>query len=90
MEAYHIVWDDACTEGGWLSLDEATCATLTISTLGWLVTSSDRTITVCQSVDDHGQTAERITIPRACIVQLTRLAVTPVTEKGNETGVVTV
>ena len=90
MDAVHIIWEDACTEAEWLPLAEATCSTLTITTLGFIVTASDTTLTVCQSFDGHGKTAERLTIPKASIVQITTLAVTGVTDRGNETGVVTV
>ena len=64
-----IEWIDSCAEGSWATKEEAALSVAHVRSVGFLVEKTADTLTVAQSIDGDGNTAERLTVPRVTIVK---------------------
>jgi hypothetical protein len=64
-----IVWEDAVSpEGGWQHPDELDPALRTVTTVGFLVTVTDKLVGIAQDTDSLGNVNGVGVIPTGCIV----------------------
>ena len=68
-----IEWIDSCAEGSWATKEEAALSVAHVRSVGFLVEKTAKSLTLAQSIDTEGNTAERLTVPRVTIVKETLL-----------------
>lgn len=71
--AYTLKWRDSSTLRGWRSIDDPTHETSTITSVGWLVRQSPKTVTITTSISECGNVADSLSIPREAILKMTKL-----------------
>ena len=62
-----ITWIDSCAQSDWS--DDHYLDVAEVCSVGFLVDDSETHITIAQSLDGEGKSAERLTIPKVCIVR---------------------
>lgn len=76
MKIIKINWVDSCTDPGWKHLynaKEEGC-TSQCETVGYLIKSTRKEVTVCQNRSFTTESVgELMTIPKGCIIKITRL-----------------
>ena len=74
MKLFMVEWTDSCSDGGWRpkenDLSPAHCVTV-----GFLQFNEEDSIIIAQSKSDSGNWADRVTIPRGCIIRMRQLKV---------------
>jgi len=72
-----VEWDDSHITSPWHNSEERDYNLCPIQTLGWLIKSDKRSISVAQSwdKDDHNYTSDVITIPRGCIRKIHKVTI---------------
>jgi len=71
MKAIRLTWLDSCTESHWAQ--DAQPGLAEIRSLGWLIQQTDELITIAQSLDSDGNSAERLTVPVVTVTDITYL-----------------
>ncbi len=61
-----IQWIDSKYGGGWEFLDEITCKSAEVETIGYILEENSESITLAHSISDK-QCCGKITIPKVCI-----------------------
>jgi hypothetical protein len=77
MDDYKLVqidWEDSCSDNGWVSQQQAKChRPAQCRTVGFLLRSGKRDMTIMQSTSNTGNVSEIMAIPRGCIKKVTYL-----------------
>lgn len=78
MKKYKFVkvdWDDACGSASnrWRDIEQLMLPPSRIVSVGWLIFEDKKFITITSSIDDSGHCCNDQTIPRGCIVKITRV-----------------
>ena len=68
MTVVQITWLDSCVEAHWEP--DARPGLAEIHSIGWLIQRTDTLITIAQSLDTDGNSAERLTVPSCNITEL--------------------
>ncbi len=70
--AYLIRWVDSCSYSGWQGAD-ADHAVSEITSIGWEVKRTERSISISTSIGSTGNAMDVLTIPRSCIIEKKKL-----------------
>ena len=62
-----VTWVDSGSWSGWREAKEVPRGLVECQTVGWVVTSNRRVLTVVQSLNEHQQVTEAWSIPRSCV-----------------------
>lgn len=71
--AYTVTWRDSSTLRGWRSIEDGAHKTATITSVGWLVQQTPKTVTITTSISECGNVADSLSIPREAITKMTKL-----------------
>lgn len=71
--AYTVKWRDSSTLRGWRSIDDGAHEVATITSVGWLIRSTSKTVTITSSISECGNVADSLSIPRESIMKMTKL-----------------
>lgn len=71
--AYIVKWRDSSTLRGWRAVDDGAHEVAIITSVGWLVRQTPKTMTLTTSISECGNVADAISIPREAITKATRL-----------------
>lgn len=71
--AYIVRWRDSSTLRGWRAVDDDAHEVATITSIGWLVRQTPKTVTVTTSISECGNAVDAISIPREAITKMTKL-----------------
>lgn len=70
-QCVYVEWIDSASMYGWHDVDSAV-APIEIRTVGWLLKSTPKHVTISASQSDAGNADSPISIPRKAITKLTR------------------
>jgi hypothetical protein len=72
--AFVVKWRDSAANRGWRSIDDpAHDEVAEITSVGWLVRQTPRTISLTTSISGQGNVMDTLSIPRECITKMQRL-----------------
>lgn len=62
-----LTWIDSCAQSEWS--DDPSFKVAEVCSVGFLLDDNDKHITIAQSRDQEGKSAERLTVPKVCVVR---------------------
>jgi hypothetical protein len=71
--AYIVKWRDSSTLRGWRSIDDPAHDTSHITSVGWLIRQTPKTLTLTTGVSQCGNVCDAISIPRESVTKMVRL-----------------
>lgn len=72
--AYVVKWRDSFTLSGWKSIDDPRHSEVAVITsVGWLIKQTPRTLTLTTSISECGNVTDAIAIPREAVMKMTKL-----------------
>lgn len=71
--AYIVKWRDSSGLVGWHGIDDSAHEVAIITSVGWLVRQTPKTMTLTTSISEKGHVVDAITIPREAVTKTTRL-----------------
>lgn len=71
--AYIVKWRDSSTLRGWRAYNDTSHEVAIITSVGWMVKQTPRTVTLTTGISECGNVCDAITIPREAITKLQRL-----------------
>jgi hypothetical protein len=71
----HIVkWRDSAAMRGWRPMDDpGHTAVAEVTSVGWIVSKTPKTITITTSISDSGSVMDALSIPREAVTKMVRL-----------------
>ena len=71
-----VTWSDAAASCDWRSFDEARAQKpIECKSLGWLVKTGKKVVTVAGSINEMGQLSDIVTIPKSWVTKTVRVSV---------------
>ena len=71
-----VTWFDAKSDNSWQSFDEAREQTPSeCKSLGWLVKTGKKVVTLAGSINDMGHLSDTVTIPKSWVTKIVRVSV---------------
>ena len=67
------IWRDASTTAGWTSLDEAKAAPVEVTTVGWLLSQDELSVSLFSSITKDQALGELTTIPAPWVISIKKL-----------------
>lgn len=71
--AYIVKWRDSSTLRGWHNIDSPQHGPAVITSVGWLVKKTPKTLTLTTGVSECGNVVDAISIPREAVTKITKL-----------------
>lgn len=71
--AWIVKWRDSSSLRGWRSIDDPAHGTGMITSVGWVIQQTPKTVTITTSISECGNVVDAIAIPREAIVKMTKL-----------------
>lgn len=72
--AYVVKWKDSASLQGWHGIDDPRHnETPTITSVGWLIKNTPKTLTITTSVSEGGRVMDALSIPREAVTKLIKL-----------------
>lgn len=72
--AYIVKWRDSAATRGWRSIDDpAHNEVAEITSIGWLVGKTSKTLTITTSISGGGNVMDALSIPVECVTKMERL-----------------
>ena len=71
--AYVVKWRDSSSLRGWRAINDHQHETATITSVGWLIRKTPKTITLTTGISECGNVVDAIAIPIPAVTKMTKL-----------------